>query len=351
MLHKEDNTPIASYYPSKTHQPSFKITVFSMLIYMFAFVAGIVWFWVCLSVAHTKEIETEAKDSQNIFKKILLYIVVVALFWYYCKPCQKLKKIIYELCFFMGFFFVGSTILSLSFHFPHILMAWITDPFYASKIGVFYGIIIFCYFIAFHYVYAIIVSAQKEAQTNRKNTSSQEQTPSSENKNEENSPSPEQPVDASKKNDDTATAHGTPENDKKGHESCCKKCCVSKTCCRVFFPISMILIPFFLITGLIVTVAIFITSIPVNNSIETSTDAVTSIYNGAVVLIGGLLAYRLGWRYIGRPFSVKDALEKALEQVKETKKKNQKWDDLDNEGRLTALMTKYFQEKVLNETV
>ena len=35
---------------------------------------------------------------------------------------------------------VGSAILSFTAHFPSILMAWATDPFYASRIAIFYGL-------------------------------------------------------------------------------------------------------------------------------------------------------------------------------------------------------------------
>lgn len=47
----------------------------------------------------------------------------------------------------------GSTILSLSSHFPSIMMAWATDPFYASGIALFYTFNIGAYFTFFHYVH------------------------------------------------------------------------------------------------------------------------------------------------------------------------------------------------------
>ena len=50
-------------------------------------------------------------------------------------------------------FCIASALLTLSFHFQNILIAWSTDPFYASRIALFYGIIAFCYFISFKYAY------------------------------------------------------------------------------------------------------------------------------------------------------------------------------------------------------
>ena len=53
---------------------------------------------------------------------------------------------------------IGSTILSLSFHFQNILIAWSTTQFYASKIAFFYGIVIFTYFLAFKYAYSVPIT-------------------------------------------------------------------------------------------------------------------------------------------------------------------------------------------------
>ena len=53
-------------------------------------------------------------------------------------------------------------------------------------------------------------------------------------------------------------------------------------------------ITFVLVSGLLATALIFVISIPVNNSIETAADGVSTIFNGAVVLAGGLIAYKIG---------------------------------------------------------
>ena len=54
---------------------------------------------------------------------------------------------------------VGSAILSFTAHFPSILMAWATDPFYASRIAIFYGFTIGAYFTAFHFTYILLSRA------------------------------------------------------------------------------------------------------------------------------------------------------------------------------------------------
>ena len=81
-------------------------------------------------------------------------------------------------------------------------------------------------------------------------------------------------------------------------------------------------ITFVAVTAVVCLTTVFVVTIPVSNSIETATDGISTIYNGAIVLIGGLLAYRIGWHYIGYSFSVSGALEKALEKMKSTKVQN-----------------------------
>ena len=40
-------------------------------------------------------------------------------------------------------------LLSVTAHFPSILMAWETDSFYASRVALFYGIVVFLLFFIF----------------------------------------------------------------------------------------------------------------------------------------------------------------------------------------------------------
>ena len=59
------------------------------------------------------------------------------------------------------FFCVGSTALSLSFHIPNILIAWSTDPAYASKVSIYYGILIFSLFISCKYAYSVPITLRR----------------------------------------------------------------------------------------------------------------------------------------------------------------------------------------------
>ena len=69
-----------------------------------------------------------------------------------------------------------------------------------------------------------------------------------------------------------------------------------------------------LISGLTGTFAIFVINNTVKNLIESSADGVTTIYNGAVVLIGVLLAHKIGGHFVHQ-FSVGDALKDAMKQM------------------------------------
>ena len=182
---------------------------------------------------------------------------------------------------------VGSALLSLVSHFPSVLMAWATDPFYASRIVFFYGIIIFAYFLGFHYTY--IVSSKTFSDMEKKLT---------------------------------------------------KRLC--------FIVPTSLLMSFIAVSGVVVILTVYVISVPINNSIETATEGVTSIYNGAVVLIGGLVAYRIGWQYIGHSFSVSGALENALKKVKYPSQGDKKaeWEMLTEEGKLTKIMQAVINEEV-----
>ena len=64
------------------------------------------------------------------------------------------------------------------------------------------------------------------------------------------------------------------------------------------------------------TVAAFVVYFPTNTHfIEESVTALSTIYNGVIVLIGGLLAYKLGLFYFGSSFSISGALEKVMVQM------------------------------------
>ena len=120
---------------------------------------------------------------------------------------------------------------------------------------------------------------------------------------------------------------------------------------------------FLAVSLVVLIITLYVVTVPVNNSIETTSEGVTSIYNGAVVLIGGLLAYKIGWQYFGHSFSISDALEDALKRINapsaalERIKEPQpgvgvkKWDNLTEEGRLTEIMVAFGQSHTLNKVL
>ena len=154
---------------------------------------------------------------------------------------------------YIVFSIVGSTLLSITAHFPSILMAWATDPFYAYKIGLFYVLTIGTYFTAFHFAYIFS-----------------------------------------------------------------RKCFYNDGDfkCFIAMTVLLIIVSFIFVSGIVVILSLFVVTVPVSNSIETAAEGVNTIYNGAVILIGALLAYRIGWHHIGNSFSISDALKKAMDNVK-----------------------------------
>ena len=64
--------------------------------------------------------------------------------------------------------------------------------------------------------------------------------------------------------------------------------------------------------GTIVTITIFFIYFPSNHSIEQSVTALKILYNGAIVLLGGVLAYTF---FFKSSFSINDVLEKTMEEM------------------------------------
>jgi hypothetical protein len=183
----------------------------------------------------------------------------------------------------LSLLFAESAFLSLASHFPSIIMAWATDPFYASKIALFYGIVIFSYFTAFHYSYIV-----------------------------------------------TRKACTKEENGK----------IVIKTLSFCGYLALLFIASVLCVSGVIIIITLFVINVPVNNSIETVSDGVTTIYNGVVVLVGGLVAYRIGWYYLGHSFSISDALQKTLQKMNKPSfmDDSETWMRLTEEGRLIEVM-------------
>ena len=229
---------------------------------------------------------------------------------------------------------IGSTIISLSFHFQNILIAWSTDPFYASRIAVYYGIVIFVYYLTFRNTYFIplvcknVFTSQPSANTTH-------------------APSPDAESECN-------------------CVSCCNKCiektwgCFQKateeeekerrkmrtTSCVVGLRILCVVTVGVLLSGFHALNAVFIYYIPINHSIEESINGVQIIYNGAVLLIGALIAYNVGWFYYhSTTFPAKAALQKAMKEMKRNpfgsdplQYVEEGWDVLLEEDRMKEIM-------------
>ena len=181
--------------------------------------------------------------------------------------------------------YFGSTFFQISCHIPSILMAWSTDPFYASKIAVYYAVYIFLNYTASKYTYILSLKL-------------------------------------------------------------CKSRIYSIVC--TIFSVTFVLL---LVNGVLVTITIFIVNIPVNNSIEESADGVKSLYNGAILLIGGIIAYNVGWHYFFGSFSFNRAMERAMTEMQipfNNPSDNAHWQRLTEERRMAEVMKTLISRKTLS---
>ena len=300
----EENLP--GYY---THSKKFlAVTVIGLVIYSMFFVVGLCWFILEMFILVFSDKETAGeeatpphvveeaqpveKDAQTPHKKHKSIFEEVR-----SKFTTQSKRLAL-ICVLI----IGGAILSVTAHFPSILMAWATDSFYASRVALFYGIVVFCYFSSFNCTYI----SSKKAFYDRIYV--------------------------------------------KGYYY------------GLVLPAALFC-SFLAVSLVVLIITLYVVTVPVNNSIETTSEGVTSIYNGAVVLIGGLLAYKIGWQYFGHSFSVSDALEDALkrinapsaalERIKEPPPGVgvKKWDNLTEEGRLTEIMVAFGESHTLNKVL
>ena len=186
--------------------------------------------------------------------------------------------------------YFGSTFLQISCHIPSILMAWSTDPFYASKIAVYYAVYIFLNYTTSKYTYRL-------------------------------------------------------------SHKLCKSCkCRCAKAANIVVVIISVTFALLLVNGVLVTITIFIVNIPVNNSIEESADCVKSLYNGAVLLIGGIIAYNVGWYYLFGSFSFNKAMERAMKDMQipfNNPIDNSHWQSLTAEGRMAEVMKALISHQTL----
>ena len=211
------------------------------------------------------------------------------------RPFPPKQKYINELLFIAAVLTCfGSSLLQISVHIPNILMAWSGDPFYASKIAIYYAIFIFSNFIASKNAY--IVGYKAGTYIHNAYTGARQI---------------ERNVDR-------------------------YRC----SCFTIFLVLFSVLIAIVVINGILVTITIFVVSIPVHNSISEAADGVTSMYNGGMVLIGGIIAYNVGWYYFFGSFSLEEALKAAMEEMETpfNYDANGNWEMLTEEGRMTQVM-------------
>ena len=195
--------------------------------------------------------------------------------------CYKKKWEVY----FPMLFCIGGALLSLSFHLQNILIAWSTDPFYASRIALLYIVIIFCCLLCFKYAYSF-------------------------------------PLKVLRRNEDP--------ND-----------CNHWNKCELITVVISLFITTVVCLGILIILFLFVYYVPINNSIEQSVTGITTIFNGAVILIGGFVAYSVGIQYFGNPFSLEDALKNAMNEINKTPFNpgdNGNWSKLTEEGRMTEVM-------------
>lgn len=246
-IHVERNKLLPNYYNKIKHFVNLTYTIFAF--YLSFPILCIICFGICLAIL---KLCTEKKEIWQ----------------------RSVFLIIYALC--------GSAILSFMSHFPSILMAWATDPFYASRIGIFYGLSIGLYFVTFHYIYILVRKILEK--------------------------------------DGNLTA---------GYKCWC-----------IFIVMASLSVNFLIVSTFIVIMVLFVVTVPISNSIESAADGVSSIYNGMVILVAALFAYGISSRYISNPFSISDALKAAMKNFKIDN--NKEWKKLTNEERLTEVMKAIF---------
>lgn len=247
-----------------------------------------------------------AKENDSVFsryypgddKKYVQYITgipmtvsVIALFFIVCSgilvglfvrtknPRHGAEAL--TLCFSAPFF-------QFICHIPSILLAWSTDPFYATKIVVYYAIFIFANYTTAKYAY--IVSLTILAQYP-------------------------------------------------------KIAGFSKYISSIISLASVILI-----NGTLVTLAIFFVSIPINNntSLEGSADGITAIFTGGVVVIGAIIAYNVWWQYFFGPISIRSAVHKTLKEMETPITDDDgNWEKLTEEARMIKVLKALIHRQTL----
>ena len=270
-----------------THSQKFLgVTITGLVIYLSFFTVGLYWFILEILILLFCN-KDEREGSGNVRGRSNTFIEEVHS--QFVPKNRARSKRLALICVLI----IGGTLLSVTAHFPSILMAWATDSFYASRIALFYGIVIFCFFTAFRCTY---VASSKAFYKSERIT-------------------------------------------KKSYYY------------GIVLPASLFC-SFVAVSLVVVIITLYVVTVPVNNSIETTSEGVTSIYNGAVVLIGGLLAYKIGWQYFGHSFSASDALKDALVGMESpTGMNNDEWKKLTEESRLTEILKAFAESGTVGKVL
>lgn len=185
------------------------------------------------------------------------------------------------LCFSAPFF-------QIFCHIPSILQAWSTDPFYASKIIVYYAIFIFSNYITAKYAYIGSLIVLKQLR--------------------------------------------------------------SLPCLRYpkFTSIIVSIVSVIIVNGVLITLAIFFGSIPsyTNTSPEASASGITAIFTIGVIIIGAIIVYNVGWHYLFESFSIQAALKKTMIEM-ETLDDGSDWCRLTEEGRMIKVLKALIHRQML----
>ena len=229
----------------------------------------------------------------TIFAIVSLLCLLVAPFFVLCSYCYSTKhnewnsdqRAKFHLLLLIALVLcIGSTVLSFSFHIPIIIIAWTTNPFYASKIALYYGIIISVYFVTLKNAYflpAVLFEREK---------------------------------------------------------------CKTKQwiCCGSF---SMVVAAVVLFSVHIVSVLFFV-FIPINHSITESVSGVQALYHSVILLVAGVITYNVVWFYFLKLFSAEKALEKALKEIEKPQwiADNSEWKDLSEEERMKRIIVSLFKQ-------
>ena len=221
---------------------------------------------------------------------VTIFATILFLIWLIGFNFGRISVKMNCLCITSFALYFGSTFLQISCHIPSILMAWSTDPFYASKIAVYYAVYIFLNYTISKYTYIL-------------------------------------------------------------SHKLCKSCkCRYTKVANIVVVIVSVTITLLLVNGVLVTITIFIVYIPVNKSIEESADGVNSLYNGAVLLIGGIIAYNFVWYYLFGSFSFNKAMERAMKDMQipfNNPSDNSHWQRLTEEGRMVEVMKALISHQTL----